>query len=57
MKVLVLGSNGFIGRNIVAKLQLQGAQVVIGNRNFYTKQTATSKNAEYVVSGRLAFTH
>ncbi|MBC7756640.1 MAG: sugar nucleotide-binding protein [Bdellovibrio sp.] len=32
MRVLVLGGNGFIGRNIVAKLQLQGAQVVIGSR-------------------------
>jgi dTDP-4-dehydrorhamnose reductase len=31
-RVLVLGGNGFIGRNIVAKLQLQGAQVVIGSR-------------------------
>jgi uncharacterized protein YbjT (DUF2867 family) len=32
MRVLVLGGNGFIGRNIAAKLQLQGAQVVIGSR-------------------------
>jgi uncharacterized protein YbjT (DUF2867 family) len=32
MRVLVLGGNGFIGRNIAAKLQLQGAQVVIGGR-------------------------
>lgn len=32
MKVLVLGGNGFIGRNIVSKLQMQGAQVVIGSR-------------------------
>lgn len=32
MRVLVLGGNGFIGQNIVAKLQLQGAQVVIGSR-------------------------
>ena len=34
MKVLVLGGNGFIGRNIVAKLQAQGAQMVIGSRKF-----------------------
>ena len=32
MRVLVLGGNGFIGGSIVAKLQLQGAQVVIGSR-------------------------
>ena len=32
MKVLVLGGCGFIGRNIVAKLQAQGVQVVIGSR-------------------------
>ena len=32
MRVLVLGGNGFIGRNIAAKLQAQGAQVVIGSR-------------------------
>ena len=32
MKVLVLGGNGFIGRNIVAGLQAQGAQVVVGSR-------------------------
>ncbi len=33
MRVLVLGGNGFIGRNIVAKLQAQGAQVLVGSRN------------------------
>ena len=33
MRVLVLGGNGFIGRNIVVKLQAQGAQVLIGSRN------------------------
>lgn len=33
IKVLVLGGNGFIGNNIVAKLRLQGAEVVIGGRN------------------------
>jgi uncharacterized protein YbjT (DUF2867 family) len=33
MRVLVLGGNGFIGRNIAAKLQLQGAQVMVGSRN------------------------
>lgn len=32
MKVLVLGGNGFIGRNIVAQLKAQGAQVIIGSR-------------------------
>lgn len=32
MKVLVLGGNGFIGRNIVAKLQAQGAQVLVASR-------------------------
>ncbi len=32
MKVLVLGGNGFIGQSIVAKLQAQGAQVVVGSR-------------------------
>ena len=32
MRVLVLGGNGFIGRNIVAKLQAQSAQVVVGSR-------------------------
>ena len=32
MRVLVLGGNGFIGRNIVAKLQTQGAQILIGSR-------------------------
>jgi uncharacterized protein YbjT (DUF2867 family) len=31
-RVLVLGGNGFIGRSIVAKLQLQGAQVVVSSR-------------------------
>lgn len=36
MKVLVLGGNGFIGSNIVAKLQVQGAQVLIGSR--YSKK-------------------
>jgi uncharacterized protein YbjT (DUF2867 family) len=33
MRVLVLGGNGFIGRNIVAKLQAQGALVLVGSRN------------------------
>ncbi len=33
MRVLVLGGNGFIGRNIVVKLQAQGAQVLVGSRN------------------------
>ena len=32
MRVLVLGSRGFIGRNIVAKLQAQGAQVLAASR-------------------------
>ena len=32
MKVLVLGGNGFIGSNIVAKLQLQGAEVIVAGR-------------------------
>ncbi|NOT64437.1 MAG: sugar nucleotide-binding protein [Methylotenera sp.] len=32
IKVLVLGGNGFIGRNIVAKLRLQGTQILIGSR-------------------------
>ena len=32
MKVLVLGGNGFIGSNIVAKLQLQGAEVIVTGR-------------------------
>ncbi len=32
MQVLVLGGNGFIGRNIVAKLKEQGAQVLISSR-------------------------
>jgi uncharacterized protein YbjT (DUF2867 family) len=32
MRVLVLGGKGFIGRNIVAKLKIQGAQVVVGSR-------------------------
>ena len=32
MKVLVLGGNGFIGSNIVAKLQLQGAEVIVAAR-------------------------
>jgi uncharacterized protein YbjT (DUF2867 family) len=32
MKVLVLGGRGFIGRSIVAKLQEQGAQVLIVSR-------------------------
>ena len=32
VRVLVVGGNGFIGRNIAAKLQLQGAQVVVGGR-------------------------
>jgi NADH dehydrogenase len=32
VRVLVLGGRGFIGRNIVAKLQAQGAQVLIGSR-------------------------
>ncbi len=32
MKVLVLGGNGFIGRNVVAKLKQQGATVIIGSR-------------------------
>jgi uncharacterized protein YbjT (DUF2867 family) len=32
MRVLVLGGNGFIGRAIAYKLQLQGAQVVVGSR-------------------------
>jgi uncharacterized protein YbjT (DUF2867 family) len=33
MRVLVLGGNGFIGRNIVAKLQAKGVQVLVGSRN------------------------
>ena len=37
MRVLVLGGNGFIGRNIVAKLQTQGAQILIGSRNGQNK--------------------
>ena len=37
MKVLVLGGNEFIGRNNVAKLQAQGAQVMIGSRKFSIK--------------------
>ena len=32
MKVLVLGGNGFIGSNIVAKLQFQGAEVIVAGR-------------------------
>lgn len=32
MKMLVLGGNGFIGSNIVAKLQAQGAQVLVASR-------------------------
>jgi NADH dehydrogenase len=32
MNVLVLGGNGFIGRNIVAQLNKQGAHVLIGTR-------------------------
>lgn len=32
MKILVLGGNGFIGSNIVAKLQAQGAQVLVASR-------------------------
>lgn len=36
MKVLVLGGNGFIGRNIVAKLKQQGDQVLIGSRKAAT---------------------
>lgn len=32
MRVLVLGGNGFIGREIVDKLKLQNAQVVVGSR-------------------------
>ena len=32
MKVLVLGGNGFIGRNIANKLKLQGANVLISSR-------------------------
>lgn len=37
MQVLVLGGNGFIGANIVAQLQAQGAQVFVGSRHFSTK--------------------
>ena len=37
MRVLVLGGNGFIGRHIVAKLQAQGAQILIGSRNGQNK--------------------
>ena len=32
MKILVLGGNGFIGSSIVAKLQAQGAQVLVASR-------------------------
>lgn len=32
IKVLLLGGNGFIGRNIVEKLQAQAVQVVVGSR-------------------------
>ena len=32
MKVLELGGNGFIGSNIVAKLQFQGAEVIVAGR-------------------------
>lgn len=34
MKILVLGGNGFIGRNIVAKLHAQGAGVLVGSRKY-----------------------
>jgi uncharacterized protein YbjT (DUF2867 family) len=37
MKVLVLGGSGFIGRNIVAKLKIQNARVVIGSRKTENK--------------------
>ena len=33
MSVLVLGGRGFIGRNIVAKLQAQGVQVLVASRS------------------------
>ncbi len=33
MRVLVLGGRGFIGRNIVAKLQAQGVQVLVASRS------------------------
>ena len=32
MKVLVLGGNGFIGRQVAASLRMQGAQVTVGSR-------------------------
>lgn len=37
MQVLVLGGNGFIGANIVAQLQAQGARVHIGSRHLSAK--------------------
>jgi uncharacterized protein YbjT (DUF2867 family) len=40
MRVLVLGGNGFIGRAIVDKLQLQNAQVVIGSRKITNKNNS-----------------
>jgi len=33
MKILVLGGNGFIGRQIVAQLKTKGAEVLVGSRN------------------------
>ena len=32
MKVLVLGGNGFVGRNIVARLQNKNIAVLVGGR-------------------------
>lgn len=51
MKVLVLGGNGFIGREIVDKLTLQGAQVTIGSRkiiNQYNRLQVKMQNMAQV---------
>ena len=49
MQVLVLGGNGFIGASIVAKLQMQGAQVIIGSRQSSTNQSNRQVHLQYML--------